>query len=170
VTLDSRRLYTFISPDGRYGATPCVRFSSVPVPATWNVRIDGTANRQLRIAADWGYRRPQSKLGCEESNVVYKVWGYNNTWAASTHPTLGGGRLYGTWVEEPGTTPGYCTYQTDNPRTAEREPTDQGNDNRYVTIFGDSGFTSVLVSAQAFTHISGTPIYGSVRVAVSASP
>lgn len=170
ITLDSRRFYGSISPDGRYGATPCVNFSSVPVPGTWNVRINGTANRTLRIAPDWGYFRPRSKLACEESNVVYKVWGYNDTWAASTHPALGGGRLYGTWLEEPGTVPGYCTYQPDNPRTPEREPTERTGDSRYVLVYGSAGFTSILVSAHAFSHISRTPIYGSVRVAVSVSP
>lgn len=166
--LGSGRFYTSIAPGGAYGAAPCNTFT--PTPGAWNVRIDGTGNRTLRIAADWGYFRPRSKLSCEESNVVYKVWGFNNTWAASTHPALGGGRLYGVWLEEPGTVPGYCAYQTDNPRTPEREPTDRMGDTRYVTVYKDAGFTSILVSAQAFSHISRAPIYGSVRVAVSVSP
>jgi hypothetical protein len=152
----------FVSSDGSYGGnTKCDEPGTI-VRRLWNVRIDNAANRKIRIVPNWGLKPPDNKTICLESNVVYKVWVTSDYFAydVRSYKVVGGGRLYGAWVEGD---PGYCRWQSDNPGTptVENEPT-QTN---YTTGSSDK---YMLVSAQAFVHPA--PTYQSARVMVFVYP
>jgi len=163
INLDSRpfQMHNSISPDGSYG--PCVGGSKF---RTWNVEIKGTANRRVTIRPVWGHSPPLNSSVCRESNIVYKVWTRRPGDIQEFWPE-GGGVLYGNWVAGD---PGFCRWQPDNPRTSVVE-----SDPVRIEVLASSSDTSILVSAQAFTHYRNPKDlwairYQSVRVMVFVRP
>jgi hypothetical protein len=142
------KLYRAIAPNGSYAdAHKC---------KTFNVLINGTAGRIVRIVPWWGYYPPANKLGCEQSYVVYRVW-RNHPDNVFNHDPVGGTELQGTWVQGNQGEPGFCTWKN------------VGSVEQTIIEASHNTTRSLGVSARAF--FDRQPIsYQSVRLTIFVYP